>query len=113
MGWFYRDYVRLMAHFDRVLPGKIHRVIYEELVADLECQVRRLFDFLGLPFEPACLKYYKNDRAFNSFSNEQVRRPIFTEAVERWRNYEPWLGSLKASLGSVLDAYPGVPEFND
>jgi predicted Zn-dependent protease len=113
MGRFYRDYVRLMAHFDRVLPGKIHRVIYEELVGDLEGEVRRLFDFLGLPFEPACLEYYKNDRAFNSFSNEQVRRPIFTEAVERWRNYEPWLGPLKASLGSVLDAYPGVPEFND
>lgn len=113
MGRFYRDYVRLMAHFDRVLPGKIHRVIYEELVADLEGEVRRLLDFLGLPFEAACLEYYKNDRAFNSFSNEQVRRPIFTEAVERWRHYEPWLGPLKASLGSVLDAYPGVPEFDD
>lgn len=113
VGRFYRDYVRLMAHFDRVLPGKIHRVIYEELVADLEGEVRRIFDFLGLPFELACLEYYKNDRAFNSFSNEQVRRPIFVEAVERWRNYEPWLGSLKAALGSVLEAYPGVPDFND
>jgi predicted Zn-dependent protease len=113
IGRFYRDYVRLMAHFDRVMPGKIHRVIYEELVADLEGEVRRMFDFLGLPFEAACLEYYTNDRAFNSFSNEQVRRPIFTEAVDRWRNYEPWLGPLKASLGSVLDAYPAVPEFND
>ena len=90
-----------------------HRVIYEELVAGLEGEVRRIFDYLGLPFESACLEYYKSDRAFNSFSNEQVRRPIFTEAVERWRNYEPWLGPLKAALGSVLDAYPGVPEFND
>ena len=113
MGRFYRDYVRLMAHFDRVMPGKIHRVIYEELVADLEGEVRRLFDFLGLPFESECLEYYKSDRAFNSFSNEQVRRPIFTEAVEHWRNYEPWLGPLKASLGSVLGAYPGAPEFKD
>jgi len=113
IGRFYRDYVRLMAHFDRVLPGKIHRVIYEELVADLEGAVRRMFDFLRLPFESSCLEYYKSDRAFNSFSNEQVRRPIFTEAVDRWRNYEPWLGPLKASLGSVLEAYPDVPEFYD
>ena len=113
VGRFYRDYVRLMAHFDKILPGKIHRVIYEELVADLEGEVRRLFDYLGLPFESGCLEYYKSDRAFNSFSNEQVRRPIFTEAVDRWRNYEPWLGPLKESLGPVLDAYPGVPEFND
>jgi tetratricopeptide (TPR) repeat protein len=111
IGRFYRDYVRLMAHFDLVLPGKIHRLIYEELVGDLEGQVRRLLDFLGQPFEPACLEYYKNDRAFNSFSNEQVRRPIFDDAVDRWRNYEPWLGPLKESLGPVLDAYPGVPEF--
>ena len=113
IGRFYRDYVRLMAHFDHVLPGKIHRVIYEELVGDLDGVVRRLLDFLGVPFEASCLEYYKNDRAFNSFSNEQVRRPIFKDAVERWRNYEPWLGPLKASLGSVLEAYPGVPEFND
>jgi tetratricopeptide (TPR) repeat protein len=111
IGRFYRDYVRLMAHFDRVLPGKIYRVIYEELVADLEGQVRRLLDFLGQPFESSCLEYYKNDRAFNSFSNEQVRQPIFHDAVERWRNYEPWLGPLKDALGPVLDAYPGVPEF--
>jgi len=113
IGRFYRDYVRLMAHFDRVLPGKIHRIIYEDLVADLEGEVRRALEFLGLPFEESCLEYYKNDRAFNSFSNEQVRRPIFKDAVERWRNYEPWLGPLKASLGSVLDAYPAAPEFDD
>jgi tetratricopeptide (TPR) repeat protein len=112
MGHFYRDYVRLMAHFDRVLPGKIHRVIYEKLVEDLESEVRRLLDFIGLPFEPSCLEFYKNDRAFNSFSNEQVRRPIFKEAVERWRNYEPWLGPLKTALGSVLDAYPEAPELD-
>jgi tetratricopeptide (TPR) repeat protein len=112
IGRFYRDYVRLMAHFDRVLPGKIHRVIYEKLVADLDGEVRRLLEFIGVPFEPSCLEYYKNDRAFNSFSNEQVRRPIFTDAVERWRNYEPWLGPLKEALGSVLDTYPGVPEFD-
>jgi tetratricopeptide (TPR) repeat protein len=113
IGRFYHDYVRVMAHFDRVLPGKVHRVIYENLVADLEGEVRRMLDFLGLPFEESCLEYYKKDRSFNSISNEQVRRPIFTEGVERWRNFEPWLGPLKAALGPVLDAYPEVPDFPD
>ncbi|MGH6890120.1 MAG: sulfotransferase [Rhizomicrobium sp.] len=111
IGRFYHDYVCLMAHFDRVLPGRIHRLIYENLVADLEGEVRRMLDFLELPFEVGCLEYYKSDRAFNSFSNEQVRRPIFKEGVDRWRAYEPWLGPLKAALGPVLDAYPAVPEF--
>jgi tetratricopeptide (TPR) repeat protein len=113
IGRFYNDYVRLMAHFDSVQPGKIHRVIYENLVADLEGEVRRMLDFLGLPFEQGCLEYYKSERAFNSFSNEQVRRPIFKEGVERWRAFEPWFGPLKAALGPVLDAYPDVPEFPD
>lgn len=113
LGRFYYDYVRLMAHFDRVLPGKVHRVIYEKLVADLEGEVRRMLEFLGLPFEESCLEYYKNDRSFNSFSNEQVRQPISKEGVERWHNYEPWLGPLKAALGPVLDAYPDVPDFPD
>jgi tetratricopeptide (TPR) repeat protein len=113
IGRFYHDYVRLMAHFDRVMPGRVHRVIYENLVADLEGEVRRMLDFLELPFEPGCLEYYKSERAFNSFSNEQVRRPIFKEGVERWRAFEPWLGPLKAALGPVLDAYPAVPEFAD
>jgi tetratricopeptide (TPR) repeat protein len=113
IGRFYYDYVRLMAHFDRVQPGKIHRVIYENLVADLEGEVRRMLDFLELPFEQSCLEYYKVERAFNSFSNEQVRQPIFKDGVERWRSYEPWLGPLKAALGPVLDVYPNVPEFAD
>jgi tetratricopeptide (TPR) repeat protein len=113
IGRFYHDYVRLMAHYDRVMPGKIHRVIYENLVADLESEVRRMLDFLELPFERDCLEYYKSDRAFNSFSNEQVRRPIFKEGVERWQAFEPWLGPLKAVLGPVLEAYPAVPEFPD
>jgi len=112
IGRFYADYVRLMAHFDQVLPGKIHRVIYERLVADTETEVRRMLDFLQLPFEPKCLEYYKSDRAFNSFSNEQVRSPIFKDGVERWRNYEPWLGALKSALGPVLDVYPDVPAFD-
>ncbi|HEY1612759.1 MAG TPA: sulfotransferase [Rhizomicrobium sp.] len=108
IGLFYRDYVRLMDHFDRVLPGKIHRVIYERLVADIEGEVRSLLDFIGVPFEPGCLEFHKSARAFNSFSNEQVRRPIFTETVDWWRNYEPWLEPLKASLGPALDTYAGA-----
>ncbi|HEX4078269.1 MAG TPA: sulfotransferase [Rhizomicrobium sp.] len=113
IGRFYHDYARVMAHFDRVLPGKVHRVIYERLVADLEGETRRMLDFLDLPFEQSCLEYYKHERSFNSISNEQVRRPIFKEGVERWLSYEPWLGPLKAALGPVLDAYPGVPDFPD
>jgi hypothetical protein len=111
IGRFYADYVRVMAHFDRVQPGNIHRVIYERVVADLEKEVRAMLDHLGVPFEQSCLEYYKNDRAFDSMSNEQVRSPIFRGSVDRWRNYEQWLGPLKAALGPVLDAYPEVPEF--
>jgi hypothetical protein len=111
IGQLYADYVRLTAHFDRVLPVRIYRVFYERLVTDLEAEIRRMLDFLGLPFEQNCLEYYKNDRAFNSYSNEQVRSPIFIDGLERWRNYEPWLGPLKAALGPVLDSYPEVPDF--
>ena len=112
IGRFYADYVRLMACLDRVMPGAIHRVIYERVVADLETEVRRMLDYIGVPFEPQCLEYYKSDRVFNSFSNEQVRSPIFKEGTERWRNVEPWLDQLKAALGPVLEAYPGVPDFS-
>jgi hypothetical protein len=107
----YRDYVELMEHFDRVLPGKVHRVIYEHLVADTEAEVRRLFAYLGLPFEAACLEFYKNKRAVSTVSSEQVRRPIFRDGLERWRHYEPLLGPTKQTLGPVLDRYPDVPAF--
>jgi hypothetical protein len=70
-----------------------------------------MLEYLGLPFEQSCLEYFRNDRALNSLSSEQVRSPIFKDAVDRWHNYEQWLGPLKASLGPVLDAYPDVPEF--
>jgi tetratricopeptide (TPR) repeat protein len=109
IGRLYADYVALMAHFDRVLPGRVHRVIYEAMVADPEAEVRRLLDYCGLPFEAACLRFYENDRAVRTASSEQVRQPIFADAVDHWRNYEPWLGPLKAALGPVLDAYPEAP----
>lgn len=109
IGRYYRDYVELMAHFDAVLPGRIHRVIYEALVAEPETEVRRLLDHCGLPFEAACLRFYENDRAVRTASSEQVRRPIFTDATDHWRRFEAWLGPLKASLGPVLEAYPAAP----
>lgn len=110
LGRYYRDYVELMAHFDAVLPGRVHRVFYEQLVSDPENEVRRLLDYCGLPFEESCLRFYETKRSVHTVSSEQVRRPIYKEAVEQWRHYEPWLGPLKKALGPVLTAYPAVPE---
>ncbi|MEW5683590.1 MAG: sulfotransferase [Pseudomonadota bacterium] len=109
VGRYYRDYVALMAAYDAAAPGAVHRVIYEQMVADTETEVGRLLDYLGLPFEPACLAFYNNDRAVRTASSEQVRRPIFTDAVEHWKNYEPWLAPLTEALGPVVSAYPDPP----
>ncbi len=109
IGRYYADYVTLMAHYDAVLPGRVHRVVYERMVDDTESEVRRLLDYCGLPFEDACLRFYENDRAVRTASSEQVRQPIFRDAVDHWRNYEPWLDPLKAALGPTLDAYPAAP----
>jgi predicted Zn-dependent protease len=109
IGHYYRDYVQLMAHFDAVLPGRVHRVFYEALVTDTEGQVRALLEYCGLPFEAQCLRFYENERAVRTASSEQVRQPIFRDALEHWRHYEPWLGPLKAALGPALDGYPQVP----
>jgi hypothetical protein len=108
---YYGDYVELMAHFDEVLPGRVHRVIYEQLVAEPEVEVRRLLAHCGLPFEESCLRFYENDRAVRTASSEQVRRPIFTEAMEHWRHFQPWLGPLMRDLAPVLETYPRAPEF--
>ncbi|MGB6486873.1 MAG: sulfotransferase [Steroidobacteraceae bacterium] len=112
LGSYYRDYVELMAHFDEVLPGRVGRVIYETLVADPETEVRRLLEHCALPFEPACLRFYENERAVRTASSEQVRQPIFRDAAEHWRHYEPWLDPLKHALGDVLTDYPAVPAFH-
>ena len=112
MGRYYRDYVELMAHFDAVLPGRIHRVHYEDMVSDTETEVRRLLDYCGLPFEAGCLRFFENERPVRTASSEQVRKPIYKEGVDHWRHFEPWLGPLKDALGSVLDLYPEVPVFN-
>ena len=109
LGRYYADYVDLMAHFDDVLPDRVHRVIYEDLVADTETQVRGLLAYLDLPFDPACLRFFDNERAVATPSSQQVRQPIFTDALDHWRFYEPWLDPLKAALGPALEAYPAAP----
>jgi tetratricopeptide (TPR) repeat protein len=110
LGRFYRAYVELMAHFDRMLPGRIHRVFYEDMVANPETEIRRLIRHLELPFEESCLRFYETGRTIRTPSSEQVRKPISGEAVDHWRNFEPWLGPLINSLGSVFSAYPSIPE---
>jgi tetratricopeptide (TPR) repeat protein len=111
IGRYYRNYIELMAHFDAVLPGRIHRVFYERMVEDTEAEVRKLLAYCGLPFEERCLRFYENERAVRTASAEQVRRPIFREGMEQWGHYETWLGPLKEALGPVLECYPAVPDF--
>ena len=101
LGLYYRDYVTLMRHFDAVLPGRIHRLTYEDLVSDTETQIRRLLDYCGLPFEAACLRFHENKRAVRTASSEQVRKPIFREGLDHWRHFEPWLGPLADALGDT------------
>ena len=108
LGRYYRDYVELMAHFDDVLPGRVHRVIYEAMVEDTEAEIRRLLDHCGLPFDPACLRFYENDRAVRTVSSEQVRRPIFRQGLDQWRRYEAWLGPLQGALGPALQTWRGA-----
>jgi len=105
LGRYYRDYVELMAHFDAVLSGRIHRVVYEDMVEDIEREVRRLLDYCGLPFEDACLRFFDNERPVRTASSEQVRQPIYRSGVDQWRRYEPWLDPLKAALGPALSAW--------
>jgi predicted Zn-dependent protease len=106
IGQYYRDYVELMAHFDAVLPGRVHRIHYETLVENTEGEVRALLEYCGLPFEERCLKFYENGRAVRTASSEQVRQPIFRDGLEQWRHYERWLEPLKAVLGPTIEAYP-------
>jgi hypothetical protein len=109
VGRYYADYVRLMQHVDEVLPGRVHRVIYERLVDDTEAEVRALLAYCGLDFEPACLEFHKTERAVRTASSEQVRRPIYREATAEWQAYDRHLQPLRSALGPVLDAYPEAP----
>jgi tetratricopeptide (TPR) repeat protein len=99
IGRYYRSYVELMRHWDAALPGKVLRIQHENVVDDLEGNVRRILDFCELEFEPQCVEFYKNERSVRTASSEQVRRPIFKEGLDQWRNFEPWLGPLKEALG--------------
>jgi tetratricopeptide (TPR) repeat protein len=109
VGRYYRDYVALMAHFDAVLPGRIHRVVYERMVDDTEGEVRRLLAYCGLPFEASCLQFFRNPRPVRTASSEQVRQPIYREGVDHWRHYEAWLEPLASALGALLESYPDIP----
>ncbi len=109
IGRYYRDYVLLMKHFDEVAPGVVHRVIYEEMVADPETRIKAMLEHCGLPFEEACLNFHQTERAVRTASSEQVRQPIYKGGVDQWVNYKPWLSELEAALGDVLTSYPDAP----
>jgi len=98
LGRYYADYLDLMAHFDQTLPGRVHRVQYEALIADPEAEVRRLLAYCALEFEPSCLRFYETDRPVRTASSEQVRQPLFTEGLDHWKNFEPWLEPLRIAL---------------
>ncbi|HEY6483974.1 MAG TPA: sulfotransferase [Steroidobacteraceae bacterium] len=108
IGRYYRDYIALMEHFERVLPGRVHRVRYEALVENTEHEVRALLAYCGLPFEERCLRFYENERAVRTASSEQVRQPIFRGGLAQWRHYEAWLAPLKTALGPVLESETAV-----
>jgi tetratricopeptide (TPR) repeat protein len=102
MARYYKSYLELMRHWDTVLPGRVMRVCYEDVVENLDGSVRALLDFCGLPFDPACIEFYKTGRTVCTPSAEQVRQPIFRDGLEQWRNYEPYLGGLEDALSQAL-----------
>lgn len=107
IGHYYDGYVRVMDHWDRVLPGFVLRVMHEDVVDDLEGQVRRMLDFCNLPFEESCLRYHETKRNIRTPSSEQVKQPIYRSAVEQWRNYEKHLQPLRDALGpDILTRFP-------
>ena len=103
IGAYYRDYLRLMRHFDKVLPGKVHHVVNERLIDEFEPEVRRLLDHAAVPFDAACLEFHLSAAPVRSASAEQVRRPVNRDGVDQWRTFEPWLGPLKQALGPALE----------
>jgi hypothetical protein len=106
LGEFYLQYVRIMDHWNEVLPGKVLKVQYEDVVADLDTQVERLLDHCDLPFEEACLRFHETDRAVKTASSEQVRKPIYSTSVQLWRHYEEHLGPLIEVLEPLLRELP-------
>jgi len=110
LGEYYLQYSRLMDHWHEVLPGKVLDVQYEDVVADLETQVRRILEYCGLPFEDACLRFHETERAIKTASSEQVRRPIYSSSVNLWRNYESHLGELIQVLEPLLRELPAADQ---
>ncbi len=106
LGYYYRDYVKLMDHWDEVLPGRVHRVQYEDMVNDTESQIRQLLNYCGLEFEEQCLRFYETERAVRTPSSEQVRQPVYKEGLEQWRKFDAHLSPLKDALGPLLERYP-------
>jgi tetratricopeptide (TPR) repeat protein len=102
---YYRTYLELMSHWNRVLPGRILRVLHEDVVDDLDGSVRRLLDFCGLEFEPRCIEFHKTERSVRTASSEQVRQPLYREGLDQWRHFEPWLDPLKDALDDALTRY--------
>lgn len=105
VGRYYADYASLMAHFETALPGRVHRLIHEDLVDKPEPHIRALLKYIGVPFDRACLDFHKTERAVRTPSAEQVRRPLSRDGLEQWKNYEPWLDPLKAALTGVLPSW--------
>jgi tetratricopeptide (TPR) repeat protein len=102
---YYRSYLELMRHWQAALPGRVLRISYEHLVEDLGGNVRRMLQFCGLQFEPTCVEFYQSQRSVYTASSEQVRQPIFRDALFHWQNYGQWLGSLRDALGDALIRY--------
>jgi len=106
---YYRTYLDLMRHWDQALPGRVLRVWHEDLVDDLEANVRRILDHCGLDFEEGCVTFHRTRRSVRTPSSEQVRQPIFRDGLDQWKLFEPWLGPLEAALGDALDRYREPP----
>jgi hypothetical protein len=108
LGEFYLEYCQLMDHWDAVLPGQVLRVQYEEVVADLETQVRRILAFCDLPFEEECIHFHETKRAVRTASSEQVRQPIYAGSVQTWKRYGAHLDGLKEILEPVFPDLQGT-----
>ncbi|HWF01725.1 MAG TPA: sulfotransferase [Caulobacteraceae bacterium] len=104
---YYRSYLKLMAHWDEALPGRVLHVQYEEVIDDLEGAVRRILDYCGLAFEAVCLDFHATQRSIRTPSSEQVRQPIFRDGLDQWKAFEPWLGELRAALGDAVEGGEG------